>query len=259
MRVAISDSDKRFCRKVDRILKKYEEQERIHVEMELFSDDGCLCRKMMNGRLFDLIILDALWVQSYYGEAEAVDIGSCLQKIMGGYDTKIVYVRFQQDQAVELSGRPPSGHLVKPIRKKRIFALLDELQKLHNHRLFSYIRERVMYQVPYAEILFFQSDGRKVEIHTINSDKPQQYTGKLSQLLEQGLPPDFIAIHKSYIVNIGHIVKRSYELVFLDRRFLWLSISQAHRRHVREVLEQYPIERVSDEEAAAEFLQQNFL
>ena len=241
MRVAVCDSNKKFVRRIKGILKKYEQQQRIHVEMERFSD-ALLLPEMIKEQSIDLILLDAFW-----GEKTMED------------DSRLIYVCLFENH--ERPGSPPSAEFMKPIRKKQIFGLLNEVQKYHQsqNRLFSYIRERVMYQVPYSEILYFQSDGRKIEIHTIHSEQPQEYIGKLSELQEQGLPPNFITIHKSYIVNREYIVRRSYEYVFLEKRSLWLSVSQNHRRQVREVLEQCPIERIRDEEAAEEILRSDFL
>lgn len=237
------------------ILKKYEEEQRVHVELEQFGDDSCLWQRVASGQRYDLIFINVILEQHWKR--------TCLenrewQQILDGYESRIVYVQFQGNQVLELYDRNVSGSVVSPIRKRRIFCLLDEIRKFHDNHLFSYVRERVVYQIPYSEILYFQSDGRKIEIHTICSEEPREYTGKLSQLLEQGLPAGFIAIHKSYIVNSEYIVRRSYEYVFLERRLLWLSVSQMHRKHVREVLEQRSVVRVSDEEAASEVLKQKF-
>lgn len=258
MRVAISDSDKKFCQKVERMLKRYEEEKRIHVELEVLAAEEGLSRWMETGRQFDLVILDDLWRHRDDIAAVDVDIGAAAEERKVAYLPRIVYVSFQERQVIELVDVSSSHLPGQPMRRKRIFSLLDELNLVHDHYLFSYVRERVKYQIPYSEIVFFQSDGRKIEIYTIDSDTPKEYIGKLSEIQKQGLPPDFITIHKSYIVNIRYISRRSYEMVFLEEKWLWLSISQNNRKHVREVLERYSIERISDDKAVAEVLQQNY-
>lgn len=258
MRVAMSDSDKRFSNKVERILREYEEQKKVHVELEVFSDDHDLCRRMKEGRQFDLAIRDELWGWFDYVEFDDIDIGIRFRGRLSCYLPRILYVHFRENQALELPYQPSSSRRLRPVRRKRIFGLLDELKMIHDHYVFSYARERIQYQIPYSEILYFQSDGRKIAIHTVHSEQPREYTGKLSDI-QSGLPADFITIHKSYIVNIRYITRRSYEMVYMEQRRQWLSVSQNHRRHVREVLERYPILRIPDEAAEEEVLQPNFL
>lgn len=258
VRVAISDSDKRFSQKVERILRKYEEQKKIHVELEVFADDKELCRRMKAGRQFDLVIRDDLWGWFDYVEFDDIDMEVRFRGRMSCYLPRILYVHFQENQALELPHQTSSGRMLRPIRRKRIFGLLDELKTTHDYYVFSYARERIQYQVPYSEILYFQSDGRKIAIHTVHSEEPREYTGKLSDIL-WGLPADFITIHKSYIVNIRYITRRSYEMVYIGQRRLWLSVSQNHRRQVREVLERYPIQRIPDDAAVEEALEGGML
>lgn len=76
--------------------------------------------------------------------------------------------------------------------------------------------------------------GRKIQIHT--PKQVYEYNGKLLQLLEEGLPPNFICIHKSYIVNRDYILGKMYNKVYIKEEEVWLPISQRYRKEVRERL-----------------------
>lgn len=64
--------------------------------------------------------------------------------------------------------------------------------------------------IPRSKILFFESSGGKVYAHTTNGIYKAQY--KLFEL-ELMLPPSFVRISKSAIVNISHIESIKRELV----------------------------------------------
>ena len=51
--------------------------------------------------------------------------------------------------------------------------------------------------------------------------------------MADGLPSEFISIHKSYVVNREYIVRYTYETVEMADGTV-LNISKANRKHVRE-------------------------
>lgn len=102
------------------------------------------------------------------------------------------------------------------------------------------------YQVPYQEILYFQSEGRKVRIHT--SGQTYEYNAKLSEILENGIPENFLQIHKSYIVNTDYVIGRTYTRLHLKDADQRLPISQLYRKEVRTVLQERLPELEQEEE-----------
>ena len=79
--------------------------------------------------------------------------------------------------------------------------------------------------------------GRKVLVHT--NDGIYEYFGKLSQIMDQGLPSNFLCIHKSYIVNLDHVGEIHRDCMYLPEKNRWLSISKIHRRQVEIAAEEH--------------------
>ena len=102
---------------------------------------------------------------------------------------------------------------------------------------FCYRSGRISRQVPYREILYYESCGRKVLVHT--NDGIYEYFGKLSQIMDQGLPSNFLCIHKSYIVNLDHVGEIHRDCMYLPEKNRWLSISKIHRRQVEIAAEEH--------------------
>ena len=95
---------------------------------------------------------------------------------------------------------------------------------------FTYRIGQEYHYVPFGDILYFGSEGRKIIIKTIRGE--ETFYGRLKNI-EKTLPPYFISIHQSYIVNHDFVVKYTYDSVeLLDGACL--PISKANRKKVRE-------------------------
>lgn len=243
MRIAICDDDVRFCRRLKDILEKYEETYRFYLELEVFSDGSYLCERMAAGRRFDLIFLDIVMEK-----VDGVETGRFIRKVLGDYDTKIVYVSSGGEPAIELFQNLPMDFLRKPVSEKRVWHALNEGRRLSHKdgHLFSYKRGREIFQIPYSEIMYYQSVGHRIQIHT--PGQMIEYIGKLSELLDQGLPPEFIIIHKSFVVNRNYITRRTYSRVYIKAADIWLSVSQIHRKPVRRIMDWYDVEKCDESE-----------
>ena len=89
-----------------------------------------------------------------------------------------------------------------------------------------------LYSISYGDIMYFCINGRKTEVHAVNDI--YDFYGKLDDI-QSKTPPDFIRIHKSYLVNIVYVSKWEYETVTLADGTC-LSISSRYRKSVREEL-----------------------
>ena len=90
------------------------------------------------------------------------------------------------------------------------------------------------------DILYFQSDDRKIKIATI--DGVYEFYGKLDNVYKQLQNYNFIRIHKSYIVNIDRVKAFHYQFVIMtDEQSI--PISQSKRSEVRKL--QMKIEKES--------------
>lgn len=234
MRIAVCDDDRRFCSEMKGILEQYEETKGIYTEIVLFSDGNELCKSLKKGERYDLIFLDILMER-----VNGVETGKFIRKVMEDDDTKIVYVSSDEKHTVELFQNQPMDFLKKPIRIRRVFQTMDVIHRNEKKRQnqFFYKKRKLMHTVPYSEIIYYQSVGRKIQIHT--PKQIYEYNGKLSQILRNGLPPDFICIHKSYIVNRNYILGRMYNKVYLKEEDIWLPVSQIYRKQVREYLKDF--------------------
>lgn len=89
--------------------------------------------------------------------------------------------------------------------------VLPELQRLlleitESQTVFSYQFRRESRYVPYNDILYFQSNLRKVELICRSGDE-HGFLDKLDFVEQRVKGPAFVRIHKSYLVNVQYISK----------------------------------------------------
>ena len=132
--------------------------------------------------------------------------------------TEYVLQGFDYDQVVD--------YLHKPIRLTRFIKAIERLKRIlqlessfeeqpvvpvsesspADDREFMSIRDnKVVYRILYKEILYIQSWGNYLKIFLANDDV--KIVRKTIKIVESELPTrQFIRIHKSYIVNLHHII-----------------------------------------------------
>ena len=202
----------------------------ISVDVEVFSDGEILCSKLETGKQYDLLFLDIIMKHEMESGWESLSAIEWKTFIPGFFICPAVRSicwncltasRLDFGKAIdkgesELRHGPDSA--------------ADGGKQL-------FWSGRISRQVPYREILYYESRGRKVLVHT--NDGIYEYFGKLSQIMDQGLPSNFLCIHKSYIVNLDHVGRIHRDCMYLPEKNRWLSISKIHRRQVKIAAEEH--------------------
>ena len=124
----------------------------------------------------------------------------------------LIYVSSYDKYMIELFRLDVFAFIRKPIEHdnfEKIFK--DANQKISNKMFYFSFRYRNQeHKIPCIDILYFESNGRKISVH-IRNGNIEQYNGKLSDVeawLDKGKIP-FLRIHQSYLVNYHHIKSRS--------------------------------------------------
>ena len=110
-----------------------------------------------------------------------------------------VFLTANQDAATlkQAARLGPRAYLSKPFQPNDVQAALEMIAINRMQHL--KIRTPHGYEKLHpADILFIRSDGAYIEIVTLNQTVVQR---KLLKEIEQQLPPSFIRVHRSYIIN----------------------------------------------------------
>ena len=137
--------------------------------------------------------------------------------------TRFVFITGYSKYALESFAVHPFDYLLKPVKKDKIFEVLNELAKEYGpqsqsrpNRIVVQSGQEMVFLAP-SEIFFFEKQGKKAFVHTRSG---VYELGRSLNALADFLSKEFVRTHKSFIVNIHRIRKikdlgnRSWEITF---------------------------------------------
>ncbi|UQZ88072.1 hypothetical protein C4J81_02115 [Deltaproteobacteria bacterium Smac51] len=139
----------------------------------------------------------------------------------------IAFVSSSPDHAPFGYGVDAVGYLLKPVEDLAVHALIYEAlnrrrqrSQQHNILLKS---GRTTTKINLNDVIYLESDNKRVFFHSQNENSA--HSGKLADFLTQ-LPPNFIQVHKSYVVNLNHVsAMRPGEMITVNGRAIPISRS----------------------------------
>ena len=113
-----------------------------------------------------------------------------------------------------------------------------------NEMYFEYVNKKMRKLIPVSKIYYFESYGRKIIIHFSSGQKSEKYEyyGKIQELIDDKCLTNFILIHKSFFVNVFHILSYSYEEITVTDGTI-LAISKPNRKEVRRRILEYSADK----------------
>nr|WP_298000486.1 LytTR family DNA-binding domain-containing protein [uncultured Anaerotignum sp.] len=227
-RIAVCDDNDAVCSAIENIIDGFFRTENTHYEIDSFQSGEELLKELNNHEKYDLIYLDIELAQ-----INGVAVGRYIRENLLDDYTQIAFISAKSSYALELFQVRPIHFLVKPFTPRQVIGILEKAMELQGHqiKIFSYRTGKIENRIPYKDIMYFSSEGKKIIIHMRNGK--DTFYGKLSEL---NLPDtEFMQIHKSFIVNKQFVTRFKFDSVLLsdDEE---LPISRAYRKTVREKL-----------------------
>ncbi len=158
---------------------------------------------------FDIIFLDIKM-----GGIGGIEAARCLREKSS--EAILIFVTGIKEYVFEALDLYAFQYLLKPINERKFAEVLEraikEFEK-HSDRRELFIRSKKL-TIVQADILYIESNGKKVEIHTVNSKESIDIYGTMDEL-EKKLDENFYRCHRSYIVNMSHIAGYDNDSIFL--------------------------------------------
>lgn len=223
--IAICDDDKVFCMATEEIIRKNYPGSEVATAVFLTGEE--LCEAMESGAYFDLILLDI-----ELGSTNGVSVGKTLRDWLNNQRTRIIFISSKTQYAMELFQVHPFNFLVKPVEEDKLIADINVLMETveTESRCFEFQSGREHLRISYGDILFFESRGRKLVVHTRKASYDTY--GRLDDV-EREAPEGFIRIHKSYLVNDLYVHRWNPDEAELVTGEV-LRVSKSHKKMVRE-------------------------
>lgn len=231
MYIAICDDDPHVCAQVEAFLLGFDKKFGEKGEIDVFFCGEALLFHISSGVHYDIIFLD-IELELLSG----IEVGSIIREEYHNEITQIVYISGSDSYAMELFAVRPLHFLIKPLQEELIRAVMRKAMELidKGNHFFECRIGRVQNRIPLKDILYFESEGKKIRIAHCDN-KNYEFYGKLNEIEQQVDSQDFLIIHKSYLVNYCYVIEYQYEYVKMSNQII-LPISQQHRKEVRERL-----------------------
>lgn len=225
-KIAICDDEQIICTALYDELKKISEIKSVKFDIDCFTSGEELCREMESSD-YDLLFLDI-----ELPKMNGVAVGQYIRETLKNETVQIAYISSKQEYAMSLFEMHPLNFLVKPLTNEKIEKVIDKFLILNkiDIELFNFKIGHHYYKVPYSDILYFCSSGRKIKI--ITQDKEYEFYGSLEDIYQEMKHKKFLFVHKSFLVNFKHISKYQYEQITMCDNTI-IPISQSRRKAIR--------------------------
>lgn len=224
--IAICDDEREFNAKLEEvILNKYDENE---VDVDVFESGSSLINEIVsNDHFYDLIFLDIEMMKM-----NGVQTGQILRNELKNEMSQIVYVSSKEDYYKQLFEIRPNNFLLKPIDEGIVIKEIEKAMRLANKFNISFIYKKSYdkYKVFAKDILYFESNDKKIRI--VTSTYEDVFYDRLENVLKRLDAGTFFQIHKSYVVNLLHVMIFHYEKLEMTNGDI-IAISQSKRKEVR--------------------------
>lgn len=227
IKIAICDDEADICSELENALLKYEHNNTVRIDVEVYYSAIQLLQKIDKGQRFDLIFLDI-----EMDELNGVELGERLRYQYDDEMTKIIFISWKKEYAMDLFKVRPFDFIEKPIDYKRVeqrVRLAHKLLKQENE-YFYYSKLNKTEREYCKNIIYFESVKRLVVIHSINGEI--EFYSKLNDIENNIDDNMFWLVHKSYLVNCHRIKKYEYHQLVMDNRDV-IPISQSRRSIIR--------------------------
>jgi len=230
--VAICDDEKEISKVLEDILVSLFDKLNIQYEIDVYSTGEAVCQKIANGKHYDLMFLDIVFVHYSFN---GIDVGRFIRESQNNHNMSIVYMSGHVKFAMQLFDIRPLNFLIKPLDYARVESTIETYLKLAEYwaRSFTYKIGHDIFKAEIRNIVYLESIDRKLILHLSNHRKEEFYGSLKKVYQEQFAKFDFLFIHASYLVNYDYIAKMKYDELVLTECNTILPISQGKRKEMR--------------------------
>lgn len=164
---------------------------------------------LASGKRFDIVFLDI--------RLEGINGIETARKLREKQDDMVlIFITGLREYVFDALDLYAFQYLLKPVDEKKFAEVLGRAEreagrKREKQRIFLKTRNLTLDQ---ADILYIESRGKKVEIHTVRKTEDIQIYAAMEEL-EGQLGEEFYRCHRSYIVNMVYIAEYNSDSILL--------------------------------------------
>ena len=194
-------------------------------ELRTFDSREELARAVSEGWKPDVALLDIRLPR---------EDGICLAKRLfpEGSRTQVIFVTGYPEYQSEVYETEHVWMLTKPVKEEKLRRALEKAISLRDRKMTRMLTVRtgsVLLRIPVETIHCAEASGRKVILRCLGEQV--EYYGTLEKLSKK-LPRSFIRCHRSYFVNLEHVIRLESDQITLESGEI-VPIGRTRRTQVR--------------------------
>lgn len=201
MDIAVVDDEKVMREYLCELIKKQKPESRI----ESYARGEEL---LASGKRFDIVFLD-IQMDGMNGIEAARSLRAKQEEVI------LIFITGIKEYVFDAFDLYAFQYLLKPVDEKKFAEALERAVRKAGRKkkreLFIKTRNLTLDQ---ADILYIESRGKKVEIHTVRERESIQIYAAMEEL-EGQLGKDFYRCHRAYLVNMAHITEYGSDSIIL--------------------------------------------
>jgi len=211
LKIAICDDNIPITTEIESMLIKISRQDFIKMEIDVYFDGDTLYNKIKQSDNYDIIYLDI-----EMNRIDGIQVAHLIRA--QNIPSILIYISAYDTYFEQLFEVEPFRFISKPIDFEKFYnyfqAAYKKLRFKTNFFTFSFHQKYT--KVPIAEIIYLESQGRDIFIHT--TSVTHRFLGKLDEIeiYTKEHNWDFIRIHQSYLINPYHIISLTLSNVKLS-------------------------------------------
>lgn len=196
--VSICEDETYFVSKLKKMLDKYCSLREIHVSISAFSDGEEL---LASSQMTDIILMDIKLPTS-----NGMEVIRHLRDL--GSDSQVIFITAFQKYVFQAFDLDAVHYILKPVSEEKLFSAMDKAIKrvaANRGKALLITSGTTASRVPLKDILYCEAMNHQITVHTLTEQV--QFFGTLDALQEK-LDERFFRCHRSYIVNMDHVIDK---------------------------------------------------
>lgn len=233
IQIAICDDDMTTTSQIEEYIRQIEIEQHIQVQCRIFFDGKSFMQNVESGEVYDLIYLDVEMPLM-----KGLDAAKKLREME--ISSLIIYISNYETYCESMIETEPFRFLRKPVNDVDLFRkyFMSAYKKLGNrNEYYTYSYKKIHHKININDIMYFESNNRKICIHTNGNQENNTFYGQLDKVEKEleSKSCTFIRIHQSYLVNSTYINTVQHDAVILENKDE-LSISEKRQKEIQRKL-----------------------
>lgn len=204
--VSICEDEAYFMDKLCKLLDKYCNSREIHASISSFSNGEEL---LASNRMADIILMDIK-----LPTGNGMEIIRHLRNL--GSESQVIFITAFQKYVFQAFDLDAVHYILKPVSEEKLFSALDKAIKRiasNSEKTLLITNGTSASRVPLKDILYCEAMNHQITVHTLTEQI--QFFGTLDAVQEK-LDNRFFRCHRSYIVNMNHVIDKQLGLAIME-------------------------------------------